>query len=335
MIDHTLLRTAAESDTEAAGASLGRSLHVIPVTIGLSGAIGVGKTSFMRGFLRGLGITGAITSPTYALEQRYTTTRGTVTHIDLYRLSTKEACEALRSSEDDAAIRCIEWPERAGDALHCDIHVTIEEAQKNARVLTISTNDVSWPDDRMINTWRNTVCLPENIRAHCDAVAEICRRIADALIERGQFVRREFLAAAGKTHDLFRFVDFRPDAAPPGYEEPQQDRAVWDAWMKTHPATSHEEAIGSFLLAHGFSALARTTAEHSIHVPLQQRSTIESHILYYADKRVIGDRCVTIDERYRDFDRRYRNGTRTEQSDRWEQDARDTERILFPEGAPF
>lgn len=335
MIDHTLLRTAAESDTETVGASFSQSLHAIPVQIGLSGALGVGKTAFMRGFLRGLGMSGPIVSPTYALEQRYGTLAHDVVHVDLYRLSATEAREFVRSWNDDAGIRCIEWPERAGDALHCDIHVRMEEAGGDNRTIEITTNDVSWPDDTTITAWRNDVHLPENVRAHCDAVANVCVRIADAMTDRGNFVRRAFVRAAGKTHDLFRFVDFRAGAGPAGYEEQHDDRAVWDAWMKTYPVSSHEEAIGSFLRSKGFEALARTTQEHSVHFPWQQRNTTETHILYYADKRIIGDRFVTLDERYRDFDRRYRNGMRTAESEQWEHDARETERLLFPDGVPF
>lgn len=335
MVDETLLLTAAESATEAAGSSLARSLHRIPVTIGLSGALGTGKTAFMRGFLRELGVTDPVTSPTYALEQRYGTPLGEALHIDLYRLTEPEAREALRGIEEFDGIRCVEWPDRAGDALRTDIDVRIRETDRNARTIAIECLDVDWPDDDTVDAWRMELRLPANVGAHCDAVAEFCSRAADALVERGVFVRKHFLRAAGKTHDLLRFVDFRPGASPPGWEPTPEQLAAWEPWKRRAPGATHEEAVRVFLRERGFDALADLVHSHSVHLPMDARDTTEARVLYYADKRVIGDRFVTIAERYADFAERYGNGKRSPESLQWEQDALETERLLFPEGAPF
>ncbi len=335
MLEMTFLQTAAENATEAAGSSLARSLHRLPVTIGLSGALGTGKTTFMRGFLRGLGVDAPVTSPTHALEHRYDTPLGETLHVDLYRLSPAEAIEALRSSDDHPGIRCVEWPERTAGSLHPEISIEMRETERGHRSIAIDCSDVDWPTDATIDAWRQELRLPPNVAAHCDAVADVCARLADALIERGTFVRKGLVRAAGKTHDLLRFIDFRETAAPKGYTEPAEDRAFWNEWKSTHDAKTHEEAVHLFLTERGFPALARVALEHSVHFPLEKRTSTESHILYYADKRLVGDKPVTVAERYADFAERYRKGTQSPDGLRWERETLDTEKRLFPDGVPF
>jgi len=336
MIDRVLLRTAAESATEAAGSSLARSLLHIPVTIGLSGHLGAGKTAFMRGLVRGLGFDGPVTSPTYALEQRYATARGEVVHIDLYRLKPAEATRLLQEHDGHDGIRCVEWPERAAEQLRCDITVDIAEEADGTRAIEITFSDVAIPTDAEIDAWRHKIRLPPNVAAHCNAVGDACAEFAEALLARGVVARPAFARAAGRTHDLCRFIDFRAGAAPIGYEEPAADRIAWDAWKSAHPeSTTHEEAAESFLRERGFTELARIVGEHSVHFPWEQRSCVESHILYYADKRFIGDVIVSVTKRYDDFRIRYRNGVQTAENERWEQDARKTEQRLFPNGVTF
>ena len=334
MLEKVLLRTAAESATEAAGASLARSLHGIPVTIGLSGALGTGKTAFMRGFLRALGVADAVTSPTYALEQRYDTSAGEVLHIDLYRLGEAEAAALLRHSDHHAGIRCVEWPERC-PGMATDIDVAIEEAPDGGRSISVACRDVDWPDDATIVGWRTEVALPANVGEHCDVVADFCERAANAMIARGTFVRPRFVRAAGMVHDLLRFVDFKPGAAPNGHVDPPETVAAWSEWKKRYPHATHEEAVGAFLADRGFPRLGALAASHSIRLTIAERGSTESQLLYYADKRVIGDRVVTIKDRYDDFAVRYGGGTRSPESLLWERDALDTEKLLFPDGVPF
>lgn len=334
MIEKVLLRTAAESATEAAGASVAHSLHTIPVTIGISGHLGAGKTAFMRGFFRSLGVTESITSPTYALEQRYQTSRGDALHIDLYRLNKAEAIELLQYSNHHPGIRCVEWPERCGD-MATDISVMIDEMPDGTRSIAIECNDVEWPDDATIAAWRKDVSLPANVASHCDVVADFCSKAARSLIERGTFIRLSFVRAAGKVHDLLRFIDFKPGAAPAGHVDPPETIAAWAEWKQRYPYATHEEAVGAFLREKKFDALGRLAASHSIHFPVTKRTTVEEHLLYYADKRVIGDRVVSIAERYDDFALRYGKGTRSPESLEWERDTRDTENLLFPDGPPL
>ena len=112
-----------EAATTALGAALARSLPDIAdrnLLLGLSGELGSGKTTLARGLLRALGVTGAIRSPTFTLVEPYSTDRGVVHHLDLYRLEADTmALEGLgyRDLRGSPGLVIVEWPERGGVAL--------------------------------------------------------------------------------------------------------------------------------------------------------------------------------------------------------------------------
>ena len=83
----------------------------------ISGELGAGKTTFVRGACRALGVTQPVTSPTYTIGHRYKG-RVAVSHLDLYRFEGFGEADwgALEPYFDDA-ICFVEWPEAAADAL--------------------------------------------------------------------------------------------------------------------------------------------------------------------------------------------------------------------------
>lgn len=88
-------------------------------TIFAAGVLGAGKTTLIRGILRGLGVEGTIRSPTYTLVEPYATNRGPAFHLDLYRLRSPEELEFLdgRALWGKPAIKLVEWPSRAASWL--------------------------------------------------------------------------------------------------------------------------------------------------------------------------------------------------------------------------
>jgi tRNA threonylcarbamoyladenosine biosynthesis protein TsaE len=104
--------------TEALGRSLaadvapGRVLH-------LRGDLGAGKTTVVRGLLRGLGYTGRVKSPTYTLVEPYEVSSLHFYHFDFYRLKNKEEWDeaGFREYFNAQSLCAVEWPERAGDLL--------------------------------------------------------------------------------------------------------------------------------------------------------------------------------------------------------------------------
>ena len=108
--------------TERLGRDLAECLAHRPargLTVWLEGGLGAGKTTLVRGLLRGLGHSGRVPSPTYTLIEPYDLPDGRVWHADLYRLQSAGEAEFLGLSELPGAgeLLLIEWPDRGGQAV--------------------------------------------------------------------------------------------------------------------------------------------------------------------------------------------------------------------------
>jgi tRNA threonylcarbamoyladenosine biosynthesis protein TsaE len=105
-----------ERDTEEFGARLARARPAGEglVVVFLTGELGAGKTTLVRGFLRERGVAVAVRSPTYTLVELYPAGPVTVVHADLYRLRDPQELEALglRDYAQDHHLWLVEWPER-------------------------------------------------------------------------------------------------------------------------------------------------------------------------------------------------------------------------------
>jgi tRNA threonylcarbamoyladenosine biosynthesis protein TsaE len=104
-------------DTEAVGEALARELAP-DVTLALSGQLGTGKTTFVRGLARGWGIRKAVTSPTFNLYTIYDGSRRLI-HFDAYRLNTSGQADDLLIEDFLRSPYClaVEWPEKVADWL--------------------------------------------------------------------------------------------------------------------------------------------------------------------------------------------------------------------------
>jgi tRNA threonylcarbamoyladenosine biosynthesis protein TsaE len=128
---HSLMRALKLSDAAAtlrlgealaAGAAPGRVLFI-------SGDLGAGKTTLVRGLLRGLGYAGRAKSPTYALVEPYSFSSLDLYHFDFYRF--KDRSEWLNSGFREhfhpQSLCVVEWPEKAGELLSPpDLHIKLE-----------------------------------------------------------------------------------------------------------------------------------------------------------------------------------------------------------------
>jgi len=132
------IETSSAAETEAVAGGFAGRLRAGDIVL-VSGDLGAGKTAFVRGACRALGVTTAVTSPTFTLGQLY---GGPVevAHLDLYRL------ESLAGEEpgllDDyltpARICFVEWPDTPGAVWGSDAcRVLIEHLEGDRRALTL------------------------------------------------------------------------------------------------------------------------------------------------------------------------------------------------------
>ena len=127
------------SRTEEIAAELADRLATGDV-VTVSGELGTGKTTFVRGACRALGVEGAVTSPTFTIGHRYRGRDGHVSHLDLYRFRGFSAAEwgDLEPYFEDAVV-FVEWPEAGEGALPPPRFVVrLEHRGGDARAVTVS-----------------------------------------------------------------------------------------------------------------------------------------------------------------------------------------------------
>ena len=142
---NTVIETNSAEETFALGKKLGEEAGAGAVYT-LNGDLGVGKTVFAQGFAEGLGITGAVNSPTFTILQVYEEGRLPLYHFDVYRIEDPE--EMYEVGFDDylygQGVCLIEWAEMVAEMLPEDYTaVTIEKAPEKGfsyRKITIKDN---------------------------------------------------------------------------------------------------------------------------------------------------------------------------------------------------
>jgi tRNA threonylcarbamoyladenosine biosynthesis protein TsaE len=131
------VRTSSPEETERVAAELAAGL-VPGDVVTVSGELGAGKTTFVRGAARALGVEGPVTSPTFTIGHRYRG-RVQVAHLDLYRFAGVSAAEwgDLEPYFEDT-VAFVEWPEAAGEELGpVRAAVRLEHAGDDRRLVSI------------------------------------------------------------------------------------------------------------------------------------------------------------------------------------------------------
>jgi tRNA threonylcarbamoyladenosine biosynthesis protein TsaE len=137
------LEVHGEQAMMALGAQIAVQLRHLPgLLIFLHGDLGAGKTTLVRGLIRGLGHTGAVKSPTYTIVEPYELPGLDVYHFDLYRLSDPEEIEFIGARDylESGALCLVEWPEKGRGILpEPDLMIDIEHLD-DSRKLHLTAN---------------------------------------------------------------------------------------------------------------------------------------------------------------------------------------------------
>ena len=135
------LESSSAEETERIAAELAAELRPGDV-VTVAGELGSGKTTFVRGACRALGVEGLVTSPTYTIGHRY---RGDVdvSHLDLYRFESVSPAEwGDLEPYFDGAVCFVEWPEAAGDSLPSPrFRVELRHAGADHRMIQLESVD--------------------------------------------------------------------------------------------------------------------------------------------------------------------------------------------------
>jgi tRNA threonylcarbamoyladenosine biosynthesis protein TsaE len=145
-------RTTSVDETRSLAAELAPLAKAGDLVL-LAGDLGTGKTAFVQGFARGLGIVEPVTSPAFVLARAYEG-RLPLLHLDVYRLEHLQELHDLGISEmlDDGAVTVIEWGDVVASALPADfLEVRIVPGEGDGegdedRLLTFRVVGSSWPN---------------------------------------------------------------------------------------------------------------------------------------------------------------------------------------------
>ena len=132
----------SENDTEKIGAEFSSGLNGGTV-VAMYGDLGAGKTAFVRGMARGMGLSCRVSSPTFTIVNEYPGSPELI-HFDMYRLSCADELFDIGWEDylNRGAICAVEWSENVKDAFFGDeITVTIEKTGDNSRSITIEGGD--------------------------------------------------------------------------------------------------------------------------------------------------------------------------------------------------
>lgn len=132
------VEVANEDEMMELGARLARELGGGQI-VTLSGDLGAGKTTLVRGMLRGRGFSGRVKSPSYGLVESYTIDGLEIHHLDLYRLGEPEELDfiGLEDLVGPDSVLLVEWPERGQGRLPDStrsIDIGIDGSRRQVRV---------------------------------------------------------------------------------------------------------------------------------------------------------------------------------------------------------
>jgi len=167
-------------------------------------------------------------------------------------------------------------------------------------------------NDRKIHTLYKEYCVPEHIIKHMYRVADVAILLAKKIKDmKGAEPDLDTLKYGALLHDIVKVCEFNENSdlfQDPAYSK--TDHEVWIRLIRNFGQLGHIDAAFEILEELGEPELANMIKKHKFHSIITNRNsdklnTIEEKLLYYADKRVLHDRIVSLKERLDDGKKRY------------------------------
>jgi tRNA threonylcarbamoyladenosine biosynthesis protein TsaE len=263
-------------DTKKLGFTLAQRILLRPSwgkDIFLYGDIGIGKTTFLQGFSRGLGIKEHINSPTFALVSEYPVPHNqsgieTFSHLDIFRVegdSVLALPEIFEKLEDKTLVLALEWADKLPKTIlpesRIEIRFSLQTMHYDNREAEIEFFDPGVPDDAVIREMLDEFQTPLFVRKHTAIVAKIATLIAKKLIEKNYPVHLDVVRSAALLHDLF-WMCGQNGFVREDFSE-QTDEKHWNTWMKMRETVCESDPFSScesYLRQRGYSTIADVVA---------------------------------------------------------------------------
>lgn len=297
----------------------------------LTGELGSGKTHFSKGIANGLGVNSVIKSPTYVYVNSYrleelrfkpapvSTGRGIkdlrLYHYDLYRFEPGDDIGSIGLEEtidDESALNVIEWAERLTsitprNAVFVDFTSGDSEFQRNITMRFVRRGQVL---SDQIEAFYEEWVTPMHVRRHMKKVTQVAMQMATEFVKNGVPVNTDLLYSACMLHDLARVCDFNTLDKKHFDEEVTAEKwSTWTQMRERYQGRHHADIATDFFREKGYPDTAELIRLHrSLNLVLDPDAytSLESKLIYYADKRVKHEEIVSLAERFRDG--RVRNG---------------------------
>jgi len=302
--------TKSPQETIDLGERLGRLLKGGDNVL-LFGELGSGKTHFVKGIAKGLGVDKIIKSPTFAYVNKYRVQRAACSvqnfyHYDLYRLNVGDDVSSLGMEEtmqDPKAINVVEWADRMKELPGQYVRVNFV-AGENSHTIKIEFFDPEMASESVIEKFYKHWATPQHVREHCEMVTKVAIQVAERLIGRDEVINLNLLYPAAMLHDMCRLCDFK-ELRRDHFKE-KVTEAKWKKWNELwskYRGQDHGDIAYQFLVEQGYPKTATVVRLHKSNLIVEEADaydSLEKKILYYADKRVLHNKIVSLSERFAD-----------------------------------
>ena len=280
--------------------------------------MGAGKTTFVRGFAARLAHDLQVASPTFTFLREsnfnFQNEKWQLAHFDFFRLRKGSGGEILEILHEKLAqektLVLVEWAERLPKAILPEqrVNIFLKNVGECSRRISAQFLDFGVPTLGQIERIHREFATPLHVRAHENGVARVADFLAQRIFENGALLDLPLVHAGAALHDFVRLVNF-PTLDFEKFPEKVTPRkvAIWEKLRQRFGRDVHHADAGAEILHEKkFSSCACVVAHHKSRQVLQSDPmTLEQKVVHFADKKVLHDRIVTLQERFDDGRQRH------------------------------